>query len=556
MAEEREALAIRALLALGRGDEARERAAGFRAAYPHSFLTPVIDSALSHRELRSRVLAGRLWRVRAFGEPCVCGAGRCHALDDARSARAANCPDRTALQNAVSKRLGYDPFFPAAARRPPGPVDVAHAARSALHVRLEQVKRPSEALVARGRLGLQPIDELAEVALAEEPLRGRRGQRAENLLLPARRRTSSSAVAVGRSLRARAFCSFSKENLNESQENRFEANRGYGGGFGRDTAWRRRANLYSFRRASRWNLPEPDGRIGGDCGNDHPGTANGTAEVFIRNTNGTDHLPGCSPRERLGRVLGLEWNRGTLRGCEWDRVRRRVLVAGPFTQFSVPGASGTYPAGSNASGMVVGFWSDAANNVHGFVRSASGAITKFDVPGQAQTQPESINSSGQVAGVAYSSAGVAEGFVGAPGGTITTYSFPSGSMYGSADLNDAGQIAGYYADRNFASKGYFRNTNGTFTTLTEGGQVSVGNINQSGYIVGVMGGKYHGRKDGYLNRPNGTFATIEYPGASLIVSSTKCIDINSSGLIMGEYQQTTQSNGDTAWHGFIVSGGQ
>jgi hypothetical protein len=47
LAEEREALAIRALLALGRVDEAHARAAAFRARYPNSFLTPVIDSALS-----------------------------------------------------------------------------------------------------------------------------------------------------------------------------------------------------------------------------------------------------------------------------------------------------------------------------------------------------------------------------------------------------------------------------------------------------------------------------------------------------------------------------
>jgi hypothetical protein len=219
-------------------------------------------------------------------------------------------------------------------------------------------------------------------------------------------------------------------------------------------------------------------------------------------------------------------------------------IAGPFTQFDVPGSAGTYPAGSNASGVVVGFWTDAADKVHGFVRNASGTITKFDVSGQAQTQPESINSTGQVAGVAYDSTGAARGFVGTPAGKLTTYSFPTGSIYGSAHLNDAGQIAGYYADRNFASKGYFRDTNGTFTTLTEGGQVGVGDINQGGHIVGVYGGKYHGRKDGYLNRPNGTFATIEYPGASLIVSSTKAIDINTSGLIMGEYQLTTQSGGD------------
>jgi len=35
-------------------------------------------------------------------------------LEYARSSGAASCPDRSALKSAVSKRLGYDPFFPAA----------------------------------------------------------------------------------------------------------------------------------------------------------------------------------------------------------------------------------------------------------------------------------------------------------------------------------------------------------------------------------------------------------------------------------------------------------
>jgi hypothetical protein len=47
LAEEREALAIRALLSLGRRQDAETRARAFRAAYPNSFLTAVIDSALS-----------------------------------------------------------------------------------------------------------------------------------------------------------------------------------------------------------------------------------------------------------------------------------------------------------------------------------------------------------------------------------------------------------------------------------------------------------------------------------------------------------------------------
>jgi hypothetical protein len=47
LGEEREALAIRALLSLGRTAEARARAQAFHLAHPDSFLTPMIDSALS-----------------------------------------------------------------------------------------------------------------------------------------------------------------------------------------------------------------------------------------------------------------------------------------------------------------------------------------------------------------------------------------------------------------------------------------------------------------------------------------------------------------------------
>jgi hypothetical protein len=47
LAEEREALGIRALLSLGRKQEAQDRAQAFRASYPNSFLLPVVESALS-----------------------------------------------------------------------------------------------------------------------------------------------------------------------------------------------------------------------------------------------------------------------------------------------------------------------------------------------------------------------------------------------------------------------------------------------------------------------------------------------------------------------------
>jgi hypothetical protein len=47
LAEERDALIVRALSALGRIPEARRRAQAFHAAYPHSFLTSAIDSEIA-----------------------------------------------------------------------------------------------------------------------------------------------------------------------------------------------------------------------------------------------------------------------------------------------------------------------------------------------------------------------------------------------------------------------------------------------------------------------------------------------------------------------------
>jgi hypothetical protein len=46
LAEEREGLAVRALARAGRADEARARAARFRAAHPDSILLPAIDAAV------------------------------------------------------------------------------------------------------------------------------------------------------------------------------------------------------------------------------------------------------------------------------------------------------------------------------------------------------------------------------------------------------------------------------------------------------------------------------------------------------------------------------
>jgi len=49
-----------------------------------------------------------------FSPHASAGPGDASRLEYARDERAQQCPDRAALREAVSKRLGYDPFFPAA----------------------------------------------------------------------------------------------------------------------------------------------------------------------------------------------------------------------------------------------------------------------------------------------------------------------------------------------------------------------------------------------------------------------------------------------------------
>jgi hypothetical protein len=49
LSEEREALAVRALASMNRGDEARARAARFRERYPESLMLPAVEAAVGER---------------------------------------------------------------------------------------------------------------------------------------------------------------------------------------------------------------------------------------------------------------------------------------------------------------------------------------------------------------------------------------------------------------------------------------------------------------------------------------------------------------------------
>src|SRR5437016_4516845 len=84
-------------------------------------------------------------------------------------------------------------------------------------------------------------------------------------------------------------------------------------------------------------------------------------------------------------------------------------LAQSIVTFDAPDAGtgeerGTFPRSINLRGEVTGFYRDANDLIHGFVRNPGGHITEFDAPGAGTrfvqgTFPLSINRSGAVAGV-------------------------------------------------------------------------------------------------------------------------------------------------------------
>ena len=87
-------------------------------------------------------------------------------------------------------------------------------------------------------------------------------------------------------------------------------------------------------------------------------------------------------------------------------VRRSGRGHGPF--------QGTYPSGLNSPGAITGFYQDASNGLHGFVRARDGPFTSFDPPGSVKTFPSGINPAGAITGYYYDASFLQHGFLRIP----------------------------------------------------------------------------------------------------------------------------------------------
>src|SRR6266851_9014766 len=144
-------------------------------------------------------------------------------------------------------------------------------------------------------------------------------------------------------------------------------------------------------------------------------------------------------------------------------VRTVVNGTATFATFDAPGAGtsknqGTFPASINAAGDVVGMYFDSNNAYHGFVRAASsGSITAIDVLGAPTnighrgTLPISMNTGGDITGFYVDANDVRHGFVRAAAtGTITAAIDAPGAGTGLTQgtvplsIDAGGNITGFY----------------------------------------------------------------------------------------------------------------
>jgi hypothetical protein len=242
--------------------------------------------------------------------------------------------------------------------------------------------------------------------------------------------------------------------------------------------------------------------------------------------------------------------RGDVAGSYYDAagaVHGYVRFAtGHFSPgFDDPSETGqtTWVTGINDSRTVVGAWTAADFNNHGFIMSRPN-FTEFDVTGSVGTWVAAVNNAGDIVGQFYDGV-VTHGFINTSGNT-TIIDVPGASYTALTGINDQDRTSGFYEDAASVVHGFFRDADGTMTlpidfpgstfTILEG-------INDRAAMVGKYtdsAGTTHGC---FVRLPN-TFLRIDVTGAVKTVAN----GINRDGIISGYYFNLVSS----AAHGYLA----
>jgi probable HAF family extracellular repeat protein len=114
---------------------------------------------------------------------------------------------------------------------------------------------------------------------------------------------------------------------------------------------------------------------------------------------------------------------------------------------------GTAAYDINNAGQVVGWFTDASGNDHGFIKNGS-SYQIVGIAGGINTQILGENNLGQLVGTYDDSSGNEHGFL-MTGSIVTTIDYPGSSGTAIAGIDDAGGLTGSYVDAQGNNQGFF-----------------------------------------------------------------------------------------------------
>ncbi len=233
----------------------------------------------------------------------------------------------------------------------------------------------------------------------------------------------------------------------------------------------------------------------------------------------------------------------------WSLMVLLACAAGAesrFTLIDYPGASSTMAWGINSRGDIVGYYTGADNNSHGFLLNG-GHYTPIDYPGAAVTLVEGINPQGDVVGEFGATAtSPHHGFLLGADGVYTPFDFPGATTTSFSGINARGEIAGQYTLAD-GSRHTFLWAAGSLNKIDYPGATVTGplGITPKGEVVGAY--LLNGVAHGFVYSTGGGFTTIDFPGSTY----TNVTGGNSSGDLVGRYLDSASVS-----HGYMLSNGQ
>src|SRR2546426_2696756 len=169
---------------------------------------------------------------------------------------------------------------------------------------------------------------------------------------------------------------------------------------------------------------------------------------------------------KFGRVTRWKWTQWRrslalcLALCGLGLGLSSTARAATFTTFDAPGAGtgfgqGTFAASINPAGAITGYYLDANGVFHGFLRAPDGSVTTLDAPGAGAgtdlrqgTFPKSINPAGAITGYYIDAGNLIHGFLRAPDGALTSFDAPGGRgvLTSLLIIDTSAAVMGYYDD--------------------------------------------------------------------------------------------------------------